>query len=68
MNLESQPIKSNPDVSEKMLLNDVKCQGYSFHRVWVIKGKPTGMVKLLPTQQYPPRLGLKCYQDFSEAE
>ena len=25
-----------------MLLNAAKCQGYSFYRFWVIKGKPTG--------------------------
>ena len=25
-----------------MLLNDAKCQGYSFYCFWVIEGKPTG--------------------------
>ena len=30
-----------------MLLNAAKCQGYSFYRFWVIKGKPTG-------GNYPP--------------
>ena len=29
-------------ISNKMLLNAGKCQGYSFHRFWVVKGKPTG--------------------------
>ena len=29
-------------VSNKMLLNAEKCHCYSFHRFWVIKGKPTG--------------------------
>ena len=38
-----------------MLLNVAKCQGSSFYRFWVIKGKPTEGVKLTPT----PRLGLK---------
>ena len=38
-----------------MLLNAAKCQGYSFYRLWVIKGKPTGGgggggVKLPPTE------------------
>ena len=31
--------KFGTSVSNKMLLNPAKCQGYSF---WVIKGKPTG--------------------------
>ena len=46
-------------VSNKILLNAVKCQGYSFYRFWVVKVKPTGGgggVKLPP----PPRLGLRC--------
>ena len=41
------------DVFNEMLLNAVKCQGYSFYRFWVIKGKPIrraegveGVVKL----------------------
>ena len=35
-----------------MLLNAAKCQGYSFYRFWVIKGKPTRAgVKLLPPTQ-----------------
>ena len=29
-------------ISNEMLLNAAKCQGHSFYRVWVIKGKPTG--------------------------
>ena len=38
-----------PNVSNKMLLNASKCQGYGSYRFWVIKGKPTGgEVKLLP--------------------
>ena len=31
-----------------MLLNTVKCHGYSFYCVWVIKGKPTGEGVELP--------------------
>ena len=31
-----------------MLLNDAKCQGYSFYRFLVIKGKPTGECKITP--------------------
>ena len=44
-----------------MLLNATKCKGYSFHRFWVIKGKPTGRGKICPTPlSLPqPRLGLK---------
>ena len=39
-----------------MLLNAAKCQGYSFYRFWVIKGKQKGGVGVeklplsLPTQ------------------
>ena len=47
--------KFGTNLSNKMLLNPAKCQGYSFYRFGVIKGKPTGNgggagVKLLPTQ------------------
>ena len=38
-----------------MLVNASKYQGLSFYHFWVIKGKPTGVVKL----PQPPRLGLK---------
>ena len=40
-----------------MLLNVSKCQAYSFNHFWVIKGKPTGGLKL----SLPPstRLGVK---------
>ena len=46
------------DVSNKMLLNVAKFQGYSFYHFWVIKGNPTGRggVKSPPP---PPRLGLR---------
>ena len=37
-------------VSNKMLLNATKCQGYSFYCFWVIKGKLTGNGKIPPTQ------------------
>ena len=43
-----------------MLLNSAKCQGYSFYRFWVIKGKPTGG-KITPPL-HPPRLGLRDIQ------
>ena len=33
--------KFGANVSNEMLLNAAKCQGYSFYRFWVIKGKPT---------------------------
>ena len=41
--------KFGMNVSKKMLLNAAKCQGYSFYRFWVIKGKPKGRVKLSPS-------------------
>ena len=34
--------KFGTNVSNKILLNAAKCQGYSFYRFSVIKGKPTG--------------------------
>ena len=45
--------KFGTNVSNRMLLNAAKFQGYSFYRFWVIKGKPTGEIK-----SPPPRLGL----------
>ena len=44
--------KFGTNVSNKMLLNAAKCQGYRFYHFWVIKGKPTG-VKIIPP---PPHL------------
>ena len=35
-------------VSNKMLLNTAKCQGYSFYCFWVIKWKPTGGLEIPP--------------------
>ena len=43
------------NVSNKLLLNASKCQGYSFYRFLIIKGKPTGGSKITPLP--PPRLG-----------
>ena len=42
--------KFGTKVSNEILLNAAKCQGYGFYRFWVIKGKPT-----VP----PSRLGLQ---------
>ena len=47
--------KFGKNVSNRMLLNAAKFQGYSCYRFWVIKGKPTGGEGNYPTQ---PRLGL----------
>ena len=44
------------NVSNKLLLNAAKCQGYSFYRFWVIKGKPTGMGGSKNTPSLLPRL------------
>ena len=41
--------KFGTNVSNKSLMNAAKCQGYSVYRFWVIKGKPTGGVKLPPS-------------------
>ena len=51
--------KFDMNVSNKILRNSAKCQGYSFYRFWVIKRKPT-VCKSTPTQ--PPRLGLRDIQ------
>ena len=47
--------KFGTNVSNRMLLNAAKFQGYSFYRFWVIKGKPTGVggVKLPPPPLNP---------------
>ena len=57
--------KSRTNVSNKMLLNTAKCQGYGLYRFWVIKGnqqgnrgKGGGGTITLPTFQLP-RLGVK---------
>ena len=48
------------NISNKMLLNAWKCQGYSF---WVIKGKPAGVreVKLPPTHSHPTPLPCRIH-------
>ena len=38
--------KFGTNVSNRMLLNAAKFQGYSFYRFWVFKGKPTGGGKI----------------------
>ena len=48
--------KFSRNVSNKMLLNAAKCQGSSFYRFWVFKGKPAVGVN----SPRPPRLGLNC--------
>ena len=52
--------KLSTSISNDMLLNTAKFQGYSFYRFWVIKEKPTGGVKLTPPS--PPRLELRNLQ------
>ena len=49
--------KFGKNVSNKMLLNFAKCQGYSFYRFWAIKGKQQEGDEGL--NYPPPRLGLK---------
>ena len=47
------------NVSNKMLKNPAKCQGYRSYHFWVIKGKPTG-VQI--THSPPPRPHLHRHQ------
>ena len=37
---QARDTKFGRNVSNKMLLNATKCQGYSFYHFWVIKGRP----------------------------
>ena len=39
---QARDTKFGKNVSNKMLLNAAKCQGYSFYGFWVIIGKPPG--------------------------
>ena len=54
--------KFSTNISNEMLLNASKCQGYSFYRFWIIKGEPTCAGKITPLP--PPRLELKCWLCF----
>ena len=36
-----------------MLLNATKCQGYTFYRFWIIKGKPTDGAKFSEAKSRP---------------
>ena len=47
--------KFRTNVSNRILLNAAKFQGYSFYLFWVIKGKPLEGGKTAP---HPPRFGL----------
>ena len=42
--------KYGTNVSNKMLLDAARCQGYGFYCFWVIKGKPTPLPPLPLTQ------------------
>ena len=46
--------KFGTTVSNKMLLNAAKFQGYSFYRFWDIKGKPTGELGTPPSPPLTP--------------
>ena len=47
------------DVSNKMLLNAAKCQGYSFYRFWIIKWRPTGGGGELPPPSHQPHTQIR---------
>ena len=54
--------KFGTNVSNKMLRNSAKCQGYSLYHFWVIKWKPTiggGRVKLPPPP--PTQIRVKTF-------
>ena len=53
--------KFDMNVSNKTLLNDAKCQGYSFYHFYAIKGKPTAGEGGNGLKKNPPYVGLhKC--------
>ena len=53
--------KFDMNVSNKTLLNDAKCQGYSFYYFYAIKGKPTAGEGGSGLKKPPPYVGLhKC--------
>ena len=60
--------KFGTNVSNKILLNAAKFQGYSSYRFWVIKGKPTSGGEITPLP-LPPKLGLNfqnnCFNGYS---
>ena len=52
--------KFNTNVSNRILENAAKSQGYGFYCFWVIKGKPIGgCCKITPPPKHTPILGLK---------
>ena len=52
--------KFNTNVSNRILVNAAKSQGYGVYCFWVIKGKPTGGCgKITPPPKHTPILGLK---------
>ena len=53
--------KFGTNVSNRMILNAAKFQCYSFYRFWVIKGKPTGGVKLPLPPLLPTQIRVKCF-------
>ena len=62
---QARDTKVGMTVSDEMLLNEAKYQGYSFYR-FIDKGEPTGAGGDLPPTPYPhfpptqTRLGLKA--------
>ena len=56
--------KFGTNVSNRMLLNAAKCQGYSFYRFWVIKGKSTGRVGWGTITPSPTQIRVKWSKRF----
>ena len=53
---QARDTKFGTNVSNEILLNAAKCWDYCFYCFWVIKGKPTGGDKNIPST---PKLGLR---------
>ena len=61
--------KFGMNISNKMLLNAAKCQGYSFYPVSVIKGKPTVLELIVLMKNWlKPLLDDKLLNNFTEWE
>ena len=58
--------KFGTNVCTKILLNDAKCQSYSFYYFCVIKEKPTGGDKLLPPLP-PTQIRVKYFVGYKDA-
>ena len=53
--------KFGTNISNRILLNATKFQGYNVYRFWVIKRKPTGGIKLSPPPPPPSQIRVNLW-------